>query len=145
MSGLAGDGPGRQPAALRCPRCEAPVAPGQDWCLECGDPARTRLAPTPNWRMPIALIAAIAIVAGLAIGAAFVALTDDDEPVAAATAPTGPTGPTGPVTVPAVTTAPPAVAPVQTTTTTVPTPPPATVTAPSTTPTVTGPTATSPD
>ncbi len=142
MSGPAGSGPGRQPAVLRCPRCEAPVAPGQDWCLECGDAARTRLAPAPNWRMPIALIAAIAILAGLAIGVAFVALTDDDEPVAAATSPTGPTGP---VTEPVVTTAPPAVAPVQTTTTTVPTPPPATVTTPSTTPTVTGPTSTSAD
>ena len=42
---------------MRCPRCSAPIGPEQDWCLECGAPARTRLAPTPNWQLPTVAIA----------------------------------------------------------------------------------------
>ena len=77
--------PGPAPAPLRCPRCGAYVAPEQDWCLECGAPARTRLAPTPNWRAPIALLAVIVLLAGLALALAFTSLTHDDGTVSAAT------------------------------------------------------------
>jgi hypothetical protein len=70
---------------LRCPRCGANVAPEQDWCLECGAPARTRLAPTPNWKAPIALVAVVVLLAGLALGYAFTSLTSDDGTVGAAT------------------------------------------------------------
>jgi hypothetical protein len=108
---------GSEPAPLRCPRCGAQVAPQQDWCLECGAPARTRLAPTPNWRLPIAIIAAIVVAAGIALALAFVALTGDDGPVATTTAP-APAQPT-------------ATSPTQT----VPTPPAATTTTPAATPT----------
>ncbi len=69
--------------ATACPRCGRPLAPEQDWCLECGAAARTRLVPTPNWRAPVALLAALLLVAVLALAAAFVALTRDDEPPAA--------------------------------------------------------------
>ena len=76
---------GPQPVPLRCPRCGANVAPEQDWCLECGAPARTRLAPTPNWRAPIALVAVVVLLAGLALAFAFTSLTSDDGSVSAAT------------------------------------------------------------
>ncbi|HEV7751805.1 MAG TPA: hypothetical protein VGO71_09700 [Baekduia sp.] len=93
--------PGPAPVPLRCPRCGAYVAPEQDWCLECGAPARTRLAPTPHWRAPIALLAVIALLAGLALALAFTSLTQDDGAVSAATtAPAQPNETTGAVAVP---------------------------------------------
>jgi hypothetical protein len=76
---------GPAPVPLRCPRCGAYVAPEQDWCLECGAPARTRLAPTPNWRAPIALVAVVVLLAGVALALAFSSLTSDDGKVSAAT------------------------------------------------------------
>ncbi len=123
---------------MRCPRCSATVGPEQDWCLECGAPARTRLAPTPNWRVPTLAIAGIVLLAGALLAFAFVKLTGDGN------APAG-TTPTAVV----ETTAPAVVAPPATTTTpTVPTTTPAlpstTPTAPSTTPTTPGPAPTTP-
>ncbi len=84
---------GPQPVPLRCPRCGANVAPEQDWCLECGAPARTRLAPTPNWRAPIAAVAVIVLLAGLALAFAFTGLTSDDGSVSAATTTPAPAQP----------------------------------------------------
>ena len=99
---------------MRCPRCSATVGPDQDWCLDCGAPARTRLAPTPNWQLPTVALGALVLIAGALFAFAFVKLTDDgDAPASAAptaittvapvvpppvVAPplTGPTGPTGP-------------------------------------------------
>ena len=52
MSAAGGRAPLPEPGSIRCPRCSSPIGPEQDWCLECGAPARTRLAPTPNWRLP---------------------------------------------------------------------------------------------
>jgi hypothetical protein len=89
---------GPQPVPLRCPRCGANVAPEQDWCLECGAPARTRLAPTPNWRAPMALVAVVVLLAGLALAFAFTGLTNDDGSVSAAT--TAPAQPSETQTVP---------------------------------------------
>jgi hypothetical protein len=54
-----------------CPLCGAPLAPEQDWCLNCGAAARTRLAATPNWKAPIA---ALAVIAALALGVLAAAL-----------------------------------------------------------------------
>jgi len=62
---------------LRCPRCDATLHDEQGWCLECGAPARTRLAPSPNWRIPAAIVAAAIILATAALAFAFVRLTDD--------------------------------------------------------------------
>jgi hypothetical protein len=70
---------------LRCPRCSATVGPEQDWCLECGAPARTRLAPTPNWQLPTVAIGAIILLAGALLAFAFVELTGDDGVVAGTT------------------------------------------------------------
>lgn len=69
------------PGPIRCPRCSATVGPYQDWCLECGAPARTRLARVPNWRAPVAVVTVVALVAGIALAVAFAALTDSDEDV----------------------------------------------------------------
>jgi hypothetical protein len=100
---------GRAPAPLRCPRCGANVGPEQDWCLECGAPARTRMAPTPNWRLPIAVVAVVVLLAGVALAFAFTRLTRDDGTVAAATAPTAPVQPND-TAVQSIPTAPPATA-----------------------------------
>ena len=70
---------------LTCPRCSAPVARDQDWCLRCGAAARTRIVPTPNWRLPLALAAVVALLALTALAWAFVALTSDEGPAGATT------------------------------------------------------------
>ncbi len=74
--------PGAPPPAgtIACPRCAAAVGPDQEWCLECGAPARTRLVPTPNWRAPVVVLAVIAVLAGIGLAVAFVSLTNDSEP-----------------------------------------------------------------
>jgi hypothetical protein len=76
--------PGAPPApgTIACPRCATAVGPDQDWCLACGAPARTRLVPTPNWRAPVAVLAVVILLAGIALAIAFVALTNDTEPAA---------------------------------------------------------------
>lgn len=65
------------PGPIACPRCGAVLAPEQDWCLRCGAAARTRLVPTPNWRLPLALAAVLAVLALAVLAAAFVAISDD--------------------------------------------------------------------
>lgn len=69
------------PAPIACPRCAAVVGPDQDWCLTCGAAARTRLVPTPNWRLAVAALATVALIAGIAMAVAFVAITRDDAPI----------------------------------------------------------------
>lgn len=69
------------PGTVRCPRCGSAVGPVQDWCLTCGAAARTRLAATPNWRLPIAALAGIVVLAVLALAVAFAVLTDGDDTV----------------------------------------------------------------
>ena len=101
-------------STIACPRCAATVAPDQDWCLECGAAARTRLAPTPNWRAPVAALAIVALLAGIGLAAAFVALTNDSTKAAGtattatapvvATEPTAAPPPTTPPTAPTATT-----------------------------------------
>jgi len=73
---------------MRCPRCSATVGPEQDWCLECGAPARTRLAPTPNWQLPTVALGALMLVAGALFAFAFVKLTGDDDAPVSQTTPT---------------------------------------------------------
>lgn len=63
MSEQAGD---------RCPLCGSQLAPDQDWCLNCGGAARSRLAPPPRWRP---LVAALLLITVLAIGGLAAALT----------------------------------------------------------------------
>ena len=79
---VAPPGAAPAPGTIACPRCAAVIGPDQDWCLDCGAPARTRLVPTPNWRAPVAALAVIVLLAGIALAAAFVSLTNDAEPAA---------------------------------------------------------------
>lgn len=87
MSAQPPQGAGRlpPPGSLRCPRCGATVGPEQDWCLECGAPARTRLAPTPNWQLPTVAIGAMVLLAGALLAFAFARLTGDEGTVAGTT------------------------------------------------------------
>ena len=75
-----------------CPRCGAVLGPTQDWCLSCGAAARTSLAAPPNWRLPATVLMTLAALAVIALIAAFVVATDDDEPLVR-TAPSAPVAP----------------------------------------------------
>jgi hypothetical protein len=91
---VSGEEPAPPQGTLTCPRCGNTVPPAQDWCLECGLPARTVVAPTPPWRVPIAVLAAVAALALAAMAVAFVDLTADPEPPGQAPAPAqAPSGP----------------------------------------------------
>ena len=70
------------PGTVPCPRCGEVLSPAQDWCLNCGDPARTVLAPTPRWRWPLALLAALAVLALGVLAAAVIGLSSDAPPPA---------------------------------------------------------------
>jgi predicted nucleic acid-binding Zn ribbon protein len=114
--------PPRAPGSDACPLCGAALAPDQEWCLNCGAAARTRLAATPDWKIPVAVIAVVVALSLGVLAAALVKLTGDSgsaaTPVAttittAAGAPAATATPTAPAsTVPAVpTTAPSATTP----------------------------------
>ncbi len=45
----------------RCPLCGTALHAQQEWCLACGSAARTRLAVTPNWRLPVMILTLIAL------------------------------------------------------------------------------------
>jgi len=73
------------PTPFRCPRCQTQLQPEQDWCLNCGTAARTAIAATPNWKLPLVLLAIAAVVCAIACAWAFVELTNNDDAVKAAT------------------------------------------------------------
>jgi predicted MFS family arabinose efflux permease len=100
--------PEGQEPAFRCPRCGAELGTDQEWCLNCGTAARTTIAATPNWRLPIALIAVVAVLCGAALAWAFVELTNNDAEVRAATAKVTQTQTDPAVAPPSTTTTPPA-------------------------------------
>jgi hypothetical protein len=127
------------PGTFLCPRCGSTLRDDQDWCLECGLAARTRIHPPPSWRVPVVLTGiALAL---LAAGSAFALVTLLDTPKS--------TPPPATVTVPAAsapaTTLPPST--VQTATTPQTTVPQTTVpqTTVPTTPTATAPSNASPN
>ncbi len=73
------------PATERaCPRCGASLAPDQEWCLSCGTAVGTRIAPTPRWRLPVALVGGLLAVIAAALVLALVELSGDPQPVAKA-------------------------------------------------------------
>ena len=100
------------PGALLCPRCGSALREDQDWCLECGLAARTRVHPPPGWRLPIAatLLVALLLAAGIALGLAAIFDKRHATPPAATvtapatTAPAATTPSTTPPTVPTATT-----------------------------------------
>src|SRR3954470_7682636 len=69
---------------MNCPRCRAPVLDEQDWCLECGAAARTRIARTPAWRVPVFLVVFVIALSGAAAAFAFVRLSNTDDDLRAA-------------------------------------------------------------
>jgi hypothetical protein len=68
--------PPRPDEATTCPRCGAPIAPEQEWCVECGTAARTRIVRPPSWRGPVALVAVLVALVGAGLAVAFVEATD---------------------------------------------------------------------
>jgi hypothetical protein len=131
---------------MACPRCGAPLRTDQDWCLECGAAARTRIARTPAWRAPVFAVVFVIALSGAAAAFAFVRLSNTDDDLQAAktaatlTAPASQPAPTTTATTSAVA-PPPATTPEGQPTTPRPSPftqtqttPPATTTTPTTTP-----------
>ena len=73
------------PTAQRaCPRCGSPLAADQEWCLNCGQAVGTRIAPTPRWRVPVAIVGAVLALLVAALVLALVELSGDPQPVAKA-------------------------------------------------------------
>lgn len=50
-----------------CPACGAALAERQEWCLRCGNAARTRIEPASRWRTKVVLASAVALCLALAI------------------------------------------------------------------------------
>jgi hypothetical protein len=108
----AGAAPVQRPSAAPgevCPLCGAPLHPEQEWCLNCGAAARTRLAASPNWRAPLVVAAAVAVLSLGVLAAALVKLAGGTEPQSPASTRTittlGATAPTTTAaTVPTITT-----------------------------------------
>ncbi|MDX6675845.1 MAG: hypothetical protein QOH11_3263 [Solirubrobacteraceae bacterium] len=93
-----------EPASqLRCPRCGANLAPDQDWCLECGAAATTRIMRPPSWKLAAAIVlgvvaavvvAVVIVVNALSGDAGRAAATPATARVATATAKPAPAAPT---------------------------------------------------
>ncbi|MHB1537279.1 MAG: hypothetical protein ACYCUM_00310 [Solirubrobacteraceae bacterium] len=76
-SGADGADALRQPAPVpieHCPLCGGELGAEQDWCLGCGAAARTRLAATPKWWLPVSALSAVAFVSVCVLVAALVKL-----------------------------------------------------------------------
>jgi hypothetical protein len=69
-----------------CPRCGSPLAADQEWCLNCGNAVGTRIAPTPRWRLPVAIVGAVLGLLVAALVLSLVELSGDPQPVANAPA-----------------------------------------------------------
>lgn len=84
------------PGAFLCPRCGGALRSDQDWCLECGLAARTRIHPPPGWRLPIAATLLVALLAAAGIAFGLAALFDKRHPAPAAATVTAPAAATPP-------------------------------------------------
>lgn len=104
------------PAGLNCPRCGARLAPDQDWCLQCGAAASTRVVPPPSWKLAVAIVGGVIVVVAVAVVIALSSLSGDARHAASrrARAPVAQSPPTPP---PAATTARTAATPTATSTT----------------------------
>jgi hypothetical protein len=69
----AGDAP---PQAASCPTCQAPVEPGQDWCLNCGEAQASRRLTLPGKRAAATVLALTTVLVGGAVAASYAALQD---------------------------------------------------------------------
>jgi hypothetical protein len=88
------------PAGATCAKCGSPMAPGQDWCLQCGAGAPDGLG-TPGWRSAATILGVVAVLVLGAAAAAFAALGKSPRkaPVVTATVAQAPT-PAPPVATP---------------------------------------------
>jgi hypothetical protein len=96
-----------EPASqLRCPRCGANLAPDQDWCLECGAAATTRILRPPSWKLAAAIVLGVLAAVVVAVVVVVNALSNDADHAAAsrANAPAA-TTPAQPAAAPATTAA----------------------------------------
>lgn len=62
-----------RPAQLRCPHCGASLATDQDWCLECGAAATTRILRPPSWKLAAAIV--LGVVAAVVVAMVIVVNT----------------------------------------------------------------------
>lgn len=67
------------PATATCPTCSAPVEPGQDWCLNCGEAQASRRITLPGKRAAATVMALTTVLVGGAVAASYAALTDGTE------------------------------------------------------------------
>jgi hypothetical protein len=94
-----------------CANCGAALAPGQDWCLQCGAGAPGSIG-SPNWRSAALVLGATAVLVLGAVAAAYAALTKEKPAprtvttTVAQVTPTTPTTSTPTFTPPATTTTP---------------------------------------
>ena len=102
------------PVTRACANCGAPLAPGQDWCLECGTAAPGSLGRGPGWRQALTVIALTLLIVGGAVAASYAALSSQSKRattaprVVAVTTP-APAAPAAPATPPPPATTTPAV------------------------------------
>jgi hypothetical protein len=73
----AAPAPDAPPESRPCPNCQAPMAPGQDWCLACGQAAPGRLGGRPGGRAAATVAALTLALCGGAVAASYAALQDD--------------------------------------------------------------------
>jgi septal ring-binding cell division protein DamX len=73
-----------EPASeLRCPRCGASLAADQDWCLECGAAATTRILRPPSWKIAGAIVIGVVAIVVIAVVIVVNALSGDADRAAA--------------------------------------------------------------
>ena len=73
-----------EPASeLRCPRCGANLAADQDWCLECGAAATTRILRPPSWKLAAAIVIGVVAVVVVALAIVANSLSSDADRAAA--------------------------------------------------------------
>jgi hypothetical protein len=68
-----------------CPRCGAPLAQDQGWCLGCGSAVSTRVERPRGWRLLAGVMGAGFLVALAALAVGFAVATDDPATEVAAT------------------------------------------------------------
>jgi hypothetical protein len=86
MTEVATPAPATETEQRACPHCGSPLAPDQEWCLNCGNAVGTRIAPTPRWRVPVFLVGTVVALFVAALVLALVELSGDPQPVAKAPA-----------------------------------------------------------